>query len=268
MAACRRRLPRQNEADRLRSLDARSRPIATPIRPTASRMSTCTWSRSSPYHRACGRGRDDAAAGAALLPKTRARSAGTARVGADDWFTPPRCAYTAQTPRCSATPAQQHPVSLPQTTTLMQAIRWPCWNATWRNLGGLGASGMKGVKLSGGIQRAAARMFVAPGCWSSTTCQRAGRGNGRALWAHLRTPRRRRPADLPGRLAPQSGPAPRWPHYRHTERAHRRAGTLDELLEICEEMQRLYGGRRGHPARKVSGSGLRHGIIQIRLCRT
>jgi len=178
----------------------------------------------------------------------------------DDWFTPPRCAYTAQVPRLFSDTLRDNVLMglSRDEDAVLQAIRLAVMEY---DLGefeqGLDTKvGPKGVKLSGGqIQRtAAARMFVRePELLVFDDLSSAlDVETERTLWARIFE--HREGANPPTCLA-----------VSHRKVALRRAdhiivmrdgrvvaqGKLDELLGTCEEMQRLWHG----DAPENSGTG-------------
>lgn len=176
-----------------------------------------------------------------------------ARVEAPDrFFTPPRCAYTAQVPRLFSDSLRNNILmGLDRADEdIMRALRLAVLDQDVQDFEeGLDTRvGPKGVKLSGGqIQRtAAARMFVRePELLVFDDLSSAlDVETERALWERV-----------------FQRPDTTCLAVSHRRVALRRAdqiivlkdgrvearGTLEELLETCEEMQRLWQGDRGIP---------------------
>jgi ATP-binding cassette subfamily B protein len=184
------------------------------------------------------------------------------------FFLPPRCAYTAQVPRLFSHSLRDNILMGldADDETLMQAIRQAVMEADLAELErGLDTQvGPKGVKLSGGqIQRtAAARVFVRdPELLVFDDLSSAlDVETEQALWERLFDRRN-------GRQAPTCLVV------SHRRPALRRAdqiivlkdgkvldeGKLDELLERCEEMQRLWQGEIGDPGIRQAGAETEQG---------
>jgi ATP-binding cassette subfamily B protein len=178
------------------------------------------------------------------------------------FFVPPRAAYTAQVPRLFSNSLRDNILMGldADDETLMQAIRLAVMEADLAGLErGLDTHvGPRGVKLSGGqIQRtAAARMFVRdPELLVFDDLSSAlDVETEKALWERLFDRR-------DGRQAPTCLVV------SHRRPALRRAdriivlkdgkvldeGKLDDLLERCEEMQRLWQGDIGDPGIREAG---------------
>jgi len=184
----------------------------------------------------------------------------------DTFFVPPRCAYTAQVPRLFSDPLRDNILMGLEAddATLMRAIRTAVLTQDLAELEhGLDTKvGPKGVKLSGGqIQRtAAARMFVRePELLVFDDLSSAlDVETERTLWERI--------FDGAGR---QQGDGRR-PHtclaVSHRRATLRRAdhiivmqdgrvaaqGTLGDLLESCEEMNRLWHGDAEQPTSEIT----------------
>jgi ATP-binding cassette subfamily B protein len=168
----------------------------------------------------------------------------------DNWFTPPRCAYTSQVPRLFSAPLRDNILMglNRDDDQIKQAIRLAVLEYDLAEFeDGLNTKvGPKGVKLSGGqIQRtAAARMFVRdPELLVFDDLSSAlDVETERTLWERIFE----RPDVTCLAVSHRKVALRRADHIIVLKDGHMEAqGNLEDLLNTCEEMQRLWHGDLG-----------------------